>query len=150
MTLKNWSTTAANNATVDSINFAENQAPSTVNDSARALMVDVRTWYEGVEWRDWGHTPTRTAATTFTLTGDQRTTYATNRPIRVTDAGNTYYGIVADQTYTANTQITVTLDSGSLTASLSAVALGMLDTGDPVHANAIRGLGTAATHVDTE
>jgi hypothetical protein len=42
MSLKNWSTTAASNATVDSINFAEGQAPSTVNDSARALMADVR------------------------------------------------------------------------------------------------------------
>lgn len=42
MSLKNWSTTAASNATVDSINFAEGQAPSSLNDSARALMADVR------------------------------------------------------------------------------------------------------------
>lgn len=33
-----WSQTAASNATQDSINFAEGQAPSTVNDSARGLM----------------------------------------------------------------------------------------------------------------
>ncbi|TGV73505.1 phage tail protein, partial [Mesorhizobium sp. M00.F.Ca.ET.149.01.1.1] len=34
-----WSTTAASNGTADSgINFAEGQAPSTVNDSARQLM----------------------------------------------------------------------------------------------------------------
>lgn len=42
MSLKNWSTTAGSNATVDSINFAEGQAPSSLNDSARALMVDVK------------------------------------------------------------------------------------------------------------
>lgn len=42
MSLKNWSTTASSNATVDSINFAEGQAPSSLNDSARALMVDVK------------------------------------------------------------------------------------------------------------
>lgn len=42
MSLKNWSTTPSSNATVDSINFAEGQAPSSVNDSARALMADVR------------------------------------------------------------------------------------------------------------
>ena len=42
MSLKNWSTTASSNATVDSINFAEGQAPSSVNDSARALMADVK------------------------------------------------------------------------------------------------------------
>src|SRR5262245_9728074 len=39
MSFWNWSRTAANNATADgSINWAEGQAPSTVNDSARAMM----------------------------------------------------------------------------------------------------------------
>ncbi len=39
MTLYKWSQTAATNATADStINWAEGQAPSTVNDSARAMM----------------------------------------------------------------------------------------------------------------
>ena len=42
MALVNWSTTAANNASVDSINFAEGQAPSTLNNSARELMAQVR------------------------------------------------------------------------------------------------------------
>lgn len=36
-----YSTTAASNATVGAVNFAEGQAPSTVNDSARALMADL-------------------------------------------------------------------------------------------------------------
>lgn len=39
MTLYKWSQTASNNATADStINWAEGQAPSSVNDSARAMM----------------------------------------------------------------------------------------------------------------
>jgi len=39
MTLYKWSQTAASNATADStINWAEGQAPSSVNDSARAMM----------------------------------------------------------------------------------------------------------------
>src|SRR5262249_12562058 len=38
MSFWKWSRTAANNATADgSINWAEGQAPSTVNDSARAM-----------------------------------------------------------------------------------------------------------------
>ena len=41
MTLYKWSQTAASNATADpdpSINWQEGQAPSSVNDSARAMM----------------------------------------------------------------------------------------------------------------
>ena len=39
-----WSTTPASNATVGSISWAENQAPSTVNNSARQEMADVAAW----------------------------------------------------------------------------------------------------------
>jgi len=47
MPLYGWSTTAASNATADAtINFAENQAPSTVNDSARALMARLAAWVD--------------------------------------------------------------------------------------------------------
>lgn len=43
--VEDWDTTAANNATADSnINWAENQNPSTVNNSARAEMAAVAAW----------------------------------------------------------------------------------------------------------
>src|SRR5689334_18916018 len=43
--LQVWSQTPATNATVDSaVNFAEGQAPSSVNDSARALMASAAKW----------------------------------------------------------------------------------------------------------
>lgn len=46
MAINEWSTTAGNNATgVTGVTWAEGQAPSTVNDSARAVMADVATWY---------------------------------------------------------------------------------------------------------
>jgi hypothetical protein len=41
MSVKDFSTTPASNATVGSINFTELQNPSTLNDSARALMADI-------------------------------------------------------------------------------------------------------------
>ena len=139
MSLKNWSTTAASNSSVDSINFAENQAPSTVNDSARALMADVRTWYEDAEWRDWGHTVTYASATTFTISGDKTAIYIANQPIRCTDA-TTLYGKVASSSYLApDTTVTVTLDSGNLSASLTAVALGQKPTGKPIDVSGVRG-----------
>src|SRR3990167_6355762 len=41
-----WSMTAASNSTADdSINWAESQAPSSVNDSARAMMARIAEWY---------------------------------------------------------------------------------------------------------
>lgn len=44
--VKSWSTTAATNASADStINWAEGQAPSTVNDSARAMMAAIAAWF---------------------------------------------------------------------------------------------------------
>lgn len=42
MALKDYSTTASDNASVGSVNFAEGQAPSTVNNSARQLMADIK------------------------------------------------------------------------------------------------------------
>lgn len=138
MAIKNWSTTAASNATVDSINWAENQPPSTVNDSARLLMSDVRAWYNDYEWRDWGHTVTQTSATTFTVATDVTSVYVANQPIRCTDA-TTLYGKVASSSYSApNTTVTVTLDSGALSASLTAVSLGQKPTGKPIDVSGVR------------
>lgn len=46
MAINEWSTTPGNNASgVTGVNWAEGQAPSTVNDSARAVMADVAAWY---------------------------------------------------------------------------------------------------------
>lgn len=51
MPISNWSTTDATNATADTssnINWAEGQLPGTVNNSARGMMSQVRTWYDQV------------------------------------------------------------------------------------------------------
>lgn len=53
MTVVQWSTTPASNATINdgvygNISWAENQAPSTVNDSARSVLAHVRAWYNGL------------------------------------------------------------------------------------------------------
>lgn len=143
MSLKDWSTTPANNASADAaINWAENQAPSTVNNSARAMMAVIREWYNDVEFRDFGHTVTRTGNTTFTIAADVTTTYVADRPIRCADS-STLYGYIASSSYSApNTTVTVTLDSGNLSASLTGVALGPTPSTKSIPVQAIRYQGS--------
>ena len=147
MPMKDWSTTAANNDTAGSVNFAEGQAPSTVNNSARQAMADVRAWYEDVEWRDWGHTPSYVSATSFTVTGDQTAVYLVGRRIRMTDA-TTLYGTIASVAYATVTTVTVTMDSGSMSASLSAVSIGFSPAQNSIPRGAIYLPGTALQRVE--
>jgi microcystin-dependent protein len=63
-----WSQTAATNASVDgTINFAEGQSPSTINDSARALMASAAKWRDDIA----GAITTGGTATAFTVTSYQ-------------------------------------------------------------------------------
>lgn len=69
MSIDQWSTTAANNATgVTGITWAEGQAPSTVNDSARELMAQVAAWLAN---------PTLVASIGAFTTGDVKLTLKT-------------------------------------------------------------------------
>lgn len=122
--LKAWSTTAADNDDADSaVNWLEGQLPSTVNGSARAMMAIIRAWYEAGGFYDMGDTPTRTGNTTFTVPGDQTARYTVGRAIKCTDS-STIYGFITASAYTSLTTVTIA-GSASLSASLSAVALGM-------------------------
>lgn len=63
-----WSKTAATNATADSaVNWAEGQAPSSVNDSARALMASVAKWRDDIS----GTITTGGTSTAYTATSNQ-------------------------------------------------------------------------------
>lgn len=63
-----WSTTAANNATADStVNWAEGQAPSSVNDSARSMMASVAKWRDDIS----GVIVTGGTSAAYTLTSNQ-------------------------------------------------------------------------------
>src|SRR5215216_8151553 len=65
MTLYKWSKTAENNATADpSINWQEGQAPSSVNDSGRAMMASVAKHRDDIA----GAIVTGGTATAYTVT----------------------------------------------------------------------------------
>jgi microcystin-dependent protein len=63
-----WSQTAASNASADSnVNWSEGQAPSSVNDSARAMMASAAKWRDDVT----GINVTGGSGTAYTLTSNQ-------------------------------------------------------------------------------
>ena len=63
-----WSQTAASNATADSnVNWAEGQAPSSVNDSARAEMASVAKWRDDIS----GILVSGGSGTAYTITSNQ-------------------------------------------------------------------------------
>jgi len=65
MPVFSWSQTAATNATADAtINWAEGQAPSSINDSARAVMAAVAKWRDDND----GSLVTGGTSTAFTIT----------------------------------------------------------------------------------
>lgn len=129
--IKNWSTTASDNDSSPPNGAPEGMAPASVNDVMRQIMAEVREWYEDPTWIDFGHVPTQTGGSTFTIATNVTSIYAVGRRIRM--IGTTpfeLYGTISNSSYSApNTTVTVTLDSGSLDSTLSEVAINSASIG---------------------
>jgi hypothetical protein len=137
MPIKNWSTTAANNNSSPPFGAPEGMTPSAVNDVERQIMADTRTQFNDAEWFDYGDSGvSRASATTFKITSDVTARYLKGRRIKCYDS-STLYGTITASSYSApDTTITLETDSGSLSASLSSVALAILTpTSISNHAN---------------
>ncbi len=76
------------------------------------------------EWIDFNKTPTFVDADTFTLVGDQTDEHHVDRRIRMQDSVE-LYGTITSSVFTTLTTIDVRLDTGSITAAISAVAVGV-------------------------
>jgi hypothetical protein len=132
--LRRWSSSASGNSSVaggaNTINFAEGQAPGSVNNSAREMMAQVRGIYTPAEWGwvEFSATASVASQTTIKLTGNQTTNWTAGRRWRLKSASTTRYGSVVSSSFTAETTITVTVDSGSLSASHSLAALAAIDS----------------------
>ena len=75
MTVYKWSTTASSNDDADStINWLEGQAPSTINNSARAMMAAIAKWRDDMS----GNLVTGGTSSAFTITTNQTFTALTD------------------------------------------------------------------------
>ena len=121
--------------------FPEPMPAGQVNDAARQLMADVRTFYQAPQWIDLGLAPTQVNSNTFLVTGDRTTFFPAGRRVKVDDV-LTYYGTVSSSTYSApNTSVVMNMDDGALTSSLESVSVGLVDgQTKPIPSTAIKGL----------
>jgi hypothetical protein len=124
-----FSSTASNNTSNLTVNFAENMAPSNVNNAARELMGHMRDMYEqlGDGYFEFGdgdgtYTVARGDADTITITSasDISSVYFPGRKIRITDGGaNVVEGTIASSSHASTTQTVnltgITLASGTPT-----------------------------------
>ena len=119
--IKDYSTTAANNTTIGSISVAEGMLPSNINNAFRGLAAEIREWFNDSQWviygdGDNGFTITYASATSFTVTGvDVTSFYHVGRRVKaIATTPGTIYGTISATTFSTNTTVTVTWDSGSL------------------------------------
>src|SRR5690242_12194349 len=109
--LRKWSTSASGNATVmggaNTINMAEGQLPSTVNNSAREMMAQIRGWYTAAEasWIEQSNTASIASQTTFKLSGDQTSNWTAGRRWRLRGGSTVRVGSVVSSSFTAETTI---------------------------------------------
>jgi len=130
-----WSIVPAQNGTRGSppIYWPEGQAPSTVNDCARQMMAALRIQMQDAQWFNWGYTCTRIAGNKFEMnigTNSATTSvvanFVANRRLKLYDT-STMYATISEASLSGSLiNITVTVDSGSLTNSFSSAYLSIL------------------------
>ena len=128
MTVSNYSTTSSNNTSINSISIAEGMPPSNVNNAIRNELSDLRTYLNDKEWfivgdRDGSCTFTRASATSVTVAStDVTSDYHANRRVKIVGSNTgTIYGSVCSSSFSTNTTINFTFDSGSISGSDSTV-----------------------------
>ncbi len=119
--IKDYSTTQANNTDLNGISVAEGMLPSNLNNAIRALMKNTRDWYNDSQWVEYGdgsgaYTATYASATSFTIAGvDVTSFYHADRRIKiVAPTPGTIYGTISSSSFSTDTTINVTWDSGNL------------------------------------
>jgi hypothetical protein len=132
--IKDYSTTQANNTSLNGISTAEGMLPSNLNNAIRALMKNTRDFYNDAQWVEYGdgsgsYTAAYVSGTSFTINGaDVTSEYHAGRRIKIY-LGTTAafrYGVIASSSFSTNTTVNVTFDSGSLASETLSVYLAIL------------------------
>ena len=134
--LGKYDTTAANNTATgtNAVSVAEGMLPSNINNAFRSVMADIRQHYNAAEWIEYGdgagtYTATYASATSFTIDGtDVTSIYHAGRRVKVVaSTPGTIYGTVSSTSFSTNTTVNVTWDSGSLSnEAITSVHIGVL------------------------
>ena len=126
MTVSNYSTTSANNTTINNISIAEGMPPSNVNNAIRNELKDVREVWNDKEWfilgdGDGATVFTRTGNTTVTVPTDITASHHVGRRVKIigTQTGTVFSHISASAYSSPNT--TLTFASGTINANDSTV-----------------------------
>ena len=143
--IKDYSTTQANNTTLNGISVAEGMLPSNLNNAIRALMKNTREWYNDAQWVIYGDgdaafTSAYASASSFTINGvDVTAFYHAGRRVKIIGSSTgTVYGTIASSSFSTNTTVNVTLDSGSLQNETLTIYLAILtQTGSSIPTNSI-------------
>tara|TARA_Y100001938_G_scaffold115581_1_gene159122 strand:+ start:1873 stop:3474 length:1602 start_codon:yes stop_codon:yes gene_type:complete len=119
--IKDYSTTQANNTTLNGISVAEGMLPSNLNNALRALMKNTRDWFNDAQWIEFGDgsgafTATFVSSTSFKIEGaDVTSTYHAGRRVKLIAATpGTIFGTITSSSFSTDTTIVVSFDSGSL------------------------------------
>ena len=119
--VKDYSSTASNNTSIGGVSVAEGMLPSNINNAFRAVAADIREWFNDSQWVEYGdgdgaYTATYASGTSFTISGvDVTSIYHANRRIKLTaTTPGTIYGTISSSSFSTNTTVNVTWDSGSL------------------------------------
>ena len=72
--IKDYSTTQADNTSLNGISTAEGMLPSNLNNAIRALMKNTREWFNDAHWLEYGdgdgsYTAAYASSTSFTIAG---------------------------------------------------------------------------------
>ena len=155
--IKDYSSTAANNTSVGGVSIAEGMLPSNINNAFRAFAADIREFYNDSQWVIYGDgdgsfTAAYASATSFTISGSNVTSfYHAGRRIKaVGSSTGTIVGTISSSSFSTNTTVNVTWDSGSLSSESLTIYVGVLSqTNDSIPEDVIDAANLKSSSVST-